>query len=153
MKMRVLQIMLLIHQQEWIMSEYPHQQEDETTRKAHDLKIGIVVFSQRETESLNESRERNKPMLRKCPNDGFYDNTQIHIFKNDYNSNIIYCQMQQQMRFFDVLKPKERCFLDLNQNKQKFQKHSNSQNHKNIFLNKPWNSNQVTPTFFKIKLQ
>ncbi|GAU48034.1 hypothetical protein TSUD_136020, partial [Trifolium subterraneum] len=47
-----------------------------------EAKTTIVVFSQGSNETLNEAWERYKSMLRKCPNHGFDDLTQIHIFRN-----------------------------------------------------------------------
>ncbi|GAU33300.1 hypothetical protein TSUD_279780 [Trifolium subterraneum] len=50
--------------------------------KFMEAKTSIAVFSQGANETLNEAWERYKSMLRKCPNHGFDDLTQIHIFRN-----------------------------------------------------------------------
>ncbi|KAK2382248.1 hypothetical protein QL285_069796 [Trifolium repens] len=50
--------------------------------KFMEAKTAIVVFSQGSNETLCEAWERYKSMLRRCPNHGFYDFTQIHIFRN-----------------------------------------------------------------------
>jgi hypothetical protein len=50
--------------------------------KFMEAKTSIVVFSQGANETLNEAWERYKSMLRKCPNHGFDELTQIHIFRN-----------------------------------------------------------------------
>ena len=47
-----------------------------------EAKTTIVVFSQGSSETLCEARERYKSMLRTCPNHGFVELTQIHIFHN-----------------------------------------------------------------------
>lgn len=46
-----------------------------------EAKTTIIVFSQCSSESLYEAWERYKSMLRRCPNHGFDDLTQIHIFR------------------------------------------------------------------------
>ncbi|GAU48951.1 hypothetical protein TSUD_285400 [Trifolium subterraneum] len=50
--------------------------------KFMEAKTSIVVFSQGANETLNEAWERYKSMLRKCPNHGIDELTQIHIFRN-----------------------------------------------------------------------
>ncbi|KAK2361118.1 hypothetical protein QL285_086309 [Trifolium repens] len=50
--------------------------------KFMEAKTSIAVFAQGTTETLNEAWERYKSMLRKCPNHGFDELTQIHIFRN-----------------------------------------------------------------------
>jgi hypothetical protein len=50
--------------------------------KFMEAKTSIAVFSQGENETLNKAWERYKAMLRKCPNHGFDELTQIHIFRN-----------------------------------------------------------------------
>src|SRR6266487_5701190 len=50
--------------------------------KFMEAKTSIDVFSQGANETLNEAWERYKSMLRKCPNHGFDELTQIHIFRN-----------------------------------------------------------------------
>jgi hypothetical protein len=45
-----------------------------------DTKTGIAMFAQSSDESLCEAWERYKSLLRKCPNHGFDDTTQIHMF-------------------------------------------------------------------------
>ncbi|GAU21677.1 hypothetical protein TSUD_242490 [Trifolium subterraneum] len=50
--------------------------------KFMEAKTSIAVFSQGANETLNEAWERYKSMLRKCPNHGFDELTQIHIFRN-----------------------------------------------------------------------
>jgi hypothetical protein len=50
--------------------------------KFMEAKTSIAVFSQGANETLNEAWERYKAMLRKCPNHGFDELTQIHIFRN-----------------------------------------------------------------------
>ncbi|XP_058727136.1 uncharacterized protein LOC131598568 [Vicia villosa] len=47
-----------------------------------DAKTTIATFTQSTTETLCEAWERYKSMLRKCPNHGFDDMSQIHIFRN-----------------------------------------------------------------------
>ncbi|XP_058733282.1 uncharacterized protein LOC131604883 [Vicia villosa] len=47
-----------------------------------EAKTAIAVFNQGSNESLNDAWERFKSMLRKCKGHGFYDLTQIHIFRN-----------------------------------------------------------------------
>ncbi|XP_058734316.1 uncharacterized protein LOC131606046 [Vicia villosa] len=47
-----------------------------------DAKTAIATFTQHTTETLCEAWERYKSMLRKCPNHGFDNLTQIHIFRN-----------------------------------------------------------------------
>ncbi|MCI35897.1 hypothetical protein A2U01_0057118, partial [Trifolium medium] len=47
-----------------------------------EAKKSIAVFSQGSNETLCEAWERYKSMLRKCPNHGFDELTQIHIFRN-----------------------------------------------------------------------
>ncbi|CAL0331053.1 unnamed protein product [Lupinus luteus] len=50
--------------------------------KFMDLKTAISTFVQSAGESLCETWDRYKSMLRKCPNHGFDVQTQIHIFIN-----------------------------------------------------------------------
>jgi hypothetical protein len=50
--------------------------------KFMEAKTSIAVFSQGSNETLCEAWERYKSMLRKCPNHGFDELTQIHIFRN-----------------------------------------------------------------------
>ncbi|GAU37514.1 hypothetical protein TSUD_21190 [Trifolium subterraneum] len=50
--------------------------------KFMEAKTSIAVFSQGANETLNEAWERYKSMLRKCPNHGFDELTQIHIFRS-----------------------------------------------------------------------
>ncbi|GAU46944.1 hypothetical protein TSUD_180480 [Trifolium subterraneum] len=50
--------------------------------KFMEAKTSIAVFAQGANETLNEAWERYKSMLRKCPNHGFDELTQIHIFRN-----------------------------------------------------------------------
>ncbi|XP_058742365.1 uncharacterized protein LOC131614837 [Vicia villosa] len=47
-----------------------------------DAKTAIATFTQFSNETLCEAWERYKSMLRKCPNHGFDDMSQIHIFRN-----------------------------------------------------------------------
>ncbi|XP_045810252.1 uncharacterized protein LOC123904661 [Trifolium pratense] len=50
--------------------------------KFMESKTSIAVFSQGSNETLCEAWDRYKAMLRKCPNHGFDELTQIHIFRN-----------------------------------------------------------------------
>ncbi|PNX59847.1 hypothetical protein L195_g051626, partial [Trifolium pratense] len=50
--------------------------------KFMESKTSIAVFSQGSNETLSEAWDRYKAMLRKCPNHGFDELTQIHIFRN-----------------------------------------------------------------------
>ncbi|GAU24667.1 hypothetical protein TSUD_322750 [Trifolium subterraneum] len=50
--------------------------------KFMEAKTSITVFAQGSNETLCEAWDRYKSMLRKCPNHGFDDLTQIHIFRN-----------------------------------------------------------------------
>ncbi|MCH84438.1 reverse transcriptase, partial [Trifolium medium] len=50
--------------------------------KFMEAKTTIAVFAQGSNETLCEAWERYKSMLRKCPNHGFDELTQIHIFRN-----------------------------------------------------------------------
>lgn len=54
--------------------------------KFMEAKMTIAAFSQGSTETLCEAWERYKSMLLKCPNRGFNDLTQIHIFRNGLQS-------------------------------------------------------------------
>lgn len=47
-----------------------------------DAKTTIAAFSQSANETLCEALQRYKSMVRKCPNHGFDNLTQIHIFRN-----------------------------------------------------------------------
>ncbi|XP_058726128.1 uncharacterized protein LOC131597447 [Vicia villosa] len=47
-----------------------------------DAKTAIATFTKFSNETLCEAWERYKSMLRKCPNHGFDDMSQIHIFRN-----------------------------------------------------------------------
>ncbi|XP_058767248.1 uncharacterized protein LOC131640898 [Vicia villosa] len=47
-----------------------------------DAKTAIATFTQAANETLCEAWERYKSMLRKCPNHGFDNLSQIHIFRN-----------------------------------------------------------------------
>lgn len=47
-----------------------------------EAKTSIAVFSQGSSESLDEAWERYKSILRKSPNQGFDELSQIHIFRN-----------------------------------------------------------------------
>ncbi len=47
-----------------------------------DAKTNISVFQQGSSESLSEAWERFKSLLRKCPNHGFDDKTQLYIFRH-----------------------------------------------------------------------
>jgi len=51
--------------------------------KIHDAKTTIVVFTQGVSETLYETWERYKSMLRKCPSHKLNDITQIYIFRHD----------------------------------------------------------------------
>jgi hypothetical protein len=50
--------------------------------KFMEAKTSIAVFSQGANETLCDAWERYKSMLRKCPNHGFDELTQIHIYRN-----------------------------------------------------------------------
>lgn len=50
--------------------------------KYMDAKTTISVFSQGANETLSEAWERYKSLLRRCPNHGFDEQTQLHIFRN-----------------------------------------------------------------------
>ncbi|XP_058775111.1 uncharacterized protein LOC131649366 [Vicia villosa] len=47
-----------------------------------DAKTAIATYTQAANETLCEAWERYKSMLRKCPNHGFDNLSQIHIFRN-----------------------------------------------------------------------
>jgi hypothetical protein len=83
---------------EWWLDQPPQVMDDWNTlvkvfqerfypeNKHLDAKTAINMFAQGSNESLCEAWERYKSLLRKCPKHGFYDVTQIHMFRGGLHS-------------------------------------------------------------------